>query len=123
MTNSLPMNLQRGNVVLCQVPMPSTQLQQFKIRPALIVSADRLNQILDDVMIVACTSNTSRSLTVTQYLITGEEIASAGIRVESVVRCESIFTLNKLMIIRKLGSLSAEAMNQVNSCLMVALEL
>lgn len=117
------MQLRRGDVVLCRVPMPSTALTQFKLRPAVIVSANHLNQILDDVMIVSCTSNTNRPLTVTQYLITRDEILLTGIRVESVIRCESIFTLNKSMILRKLGSLSLEAMNQVNRCLMVALEL
>jgi len=117
------MNLRRGDVVLAQVPMPSTQLTQFKLRPAVIISADNLNQIIDDVIIVPCTSKTTRSLTATQYLITGDEIALAGIRVESVVRCESIFTLNKSMITRKLGSLSHEAINHVNRCLIVALEL
>ena len=114
---------QRGDVVLCRVPMPSTQLKQFKIRPAVIVSADRLNQVLDDVMIVPCTSNTNRSLTSAQYLIEGIEIASAGIRVESVIRCESIFTLNQFMIIRKLGSFSAEALIQIDDCLRTALQL
>ncbi|MHC5824846.1 MAG: type II toxin-antitoxin system PemK/MazF family toxin [Nostoc sp.] len=123
MTNSLPINFQRGDIVLCSIPMPSTQLQQFKIRPSVIISANRLNDILDDVMVVPCTSNTSRLLTATQYLIRGEEIALAGIRIESVVRCESIFTLNKSMIIRKLGSLTQEAINQVNFCLISALEL
>lgn len=123
MTNFLLMNLQRGDMVLCQVPMPSTGFQQFKIRPAVVVSASQLNQILDDVMVVPCTSNTNRPLTATQYLITEDEIASAGIRVESIIRCESIFTLNKSMIIRKLGSLSTEGMNEVNRCLLVALEL
>ncbi len=123
MTNSLPMNFQRGDIVLCSIPMPSTQLQQFKIRPSVIISANRLNDILDDVMVVPCTSNTSRLLTATQYLIRGEEIALGGIRIESVVRCESIFTLNKSMIIRKLGSLTQEAINQVNFCLIAALEL
>jgi len=97
--------------------MPSTGLAQFKVRPAVVISANQLNQILDDLMVVPCTSNTNRPLTVTQYLITGDEIASAGIRVESVVGCESIFTLNKSMILRKLGSLSSEAINQVNFCL------
>lgn len=123
MTKSLVMQLQRGNVVLCRMPMPSTGLTQFKLRPAVIVSANQLNQILDDVLVIPCTSNTNRPLTVTQYLITGSEISQAGIKVESVVRCESIFTLNKSMIIRKLGSLSSEAMNQVNRCLVSALEL
>jgi len=123
MTKYLPMNLRRGDVVLAQVPMPSTQLTQFKLRPAVIISADNLNQILDDVMVVPCTSKTSRPLTAAQYLITGDEIVVAGIRVESVVRCESIFTLNKSMIARKLGALSHEGINHINRCLMVALEL
>jgi mRNA interferase MazF len=87
MMKSLPMNFQRGDVVLCSIPMLSTQLQQFKVRPAVIISANRFNDILDDVMVVACTSNTSRSSIATQYLITGDEIAIAGIRIESVVRC------------------------------------
>lgn len=123
MMKFLLMQLQRGDLVLCRMPMPSTNLTQFKLRPAVIVSAVRLNQILDDVTVVPCTSNTNRTLTATQYLITGDEILQAGIRVESVVRCESIFTLNKSMIIRKLGSLSSEGINNVNRCLMSALEL
>jgi mRNA interferase MazF len=109
--------------VLCRVPMPSTGLAQFKVRPAVVISANQLNQILDDLMVVPFTSNINRPLTVTQYLITGDEITSAGIRVDSVVRCESIFTLNKSMILRKLGSLSSETINQVNFCLIAALEL
>jgi mRNA interferase MazF len=124
MTKSLMINKwQRGNVVLCRVPMPSTELKQFKLRPGVIISASYLNQIVDDVMIVPCTTNTNRHLTSTQYLITGDEIVSAGIRVDSVVKCESIFTINKSMIVRQIGKLSAIALNQVNQCLMVALEL
>ncbi|WP_202951276.1 type II toxin-antitoxin system PemK/MazF family toxin [Xenococcus sp. PCC 7305] len=60
--------------------MPSTQLKQFKIRPAVIISANGLNRVLDDVMVVPCTSNTNRTLSSTQYLIKGTEIISAGIR-------------------------------------------
>lgn len=123
MTISLQMSWRRGEVVLCRVPMPSTQLQQFKLRPAVIVSADWLNRASDDVMVVPCTSNANRTLTTTQYLITDNEMMLAGVRVESVIRCESIFTLNQTMILRKLGSLSAEAVNQINYYLMKALQL
>ena len=124
MTKSLTINKwPRGNVVLCRVPMPSTELKQFKLRPGVIISASYLNQILDDVMIVPCTTNTNHALTSTQYLITGDEIISAGIRVDSVVKCESILTINKSMIVRQLGDLYAIALNQVNQCLIVALEL
>lgn len=60
-------------------------------------------------MVVPCTSNRNQFLTIRQYLITGNEISIAGIRVESVVHCESILTLNKSMIIRKLGFLVTAA--------------
>ena len=117
------MNWQRGDVVLCRVPIPSTELKQFKIRPAIIVYSDRLNQISADVMVVPCTSNTSRTLTSTQYLITGDEISAIGIRVESIIRCESVFTLNQPMILRKLGCLKLETIEQVGQCLRSALQL
>ena len=92
------MSWQRGDVVLCRVPMPSTQLQQFKVRPAVIVSANILNQVSDDV-VVPCTSNTRCPIAATQYLIAGDETVAVGIRVDSIVRCEPIFTLNQSMIL------------------------
>ena len=117
------MNWRRGDVVLCKVPMPSTQLQQFKIRPAIVVSADLINQMSDDLMVVPCTSNTRRSLLSTQYLITGDETVTIGIRVDSVVRCESIFTLNQSMVLRRLGVLSDRTIERINDCLVEALSL
>jgi mRNA interferase MazF len=119
----LLMSWRRGDVVLCKVPMPSTQLQQFKIRPAVIVSADKLNRVSDDVMVVPCTSNMRRSMTATQYLIAGDETVAVGIRVDSVVRCESIFTINQAMILRQLGVLSGETITKIDACLIAALAL
>ena len=89
------MKWQRGDVVLCRVPMPSTQLQQFKLRPAVIISADRLNQVLDDLMVVPCTSNTNRNLAAIHYPIAGDEIINAGIRVKSMVQ----WLTNRLCIV------------------------
>jgi mRNA interferase MazF len=117
------MSWQRGDVVLCKVPMPSMQLQQFKIRPAIVVSANELNRMSDDVMVVPCTSNTRRSLSATQYLITGDEVMTIGIRVDSVVRCESIFTLNQSMVLRRLGVSSDRMVDRINDCLIAALSL
>ena len=81
----LKMRLSRGNIVLCKVPMPSEELEEFKIRPGLIVSKALNNKRLDDVVIATCTSNTSRSQEPTQYLIKRDEIIQAGIKVASVV--------------------------------------
>lgn len=117
------MQLNRGNIVLCKVPMPTAELKEFKLRPGLIVSKDFNNKRLDDLIIAICTSNISRSHEPTQYLIEGDEIIQAGIKVPSVVKCESLLTINKSMIIKVLGMLSMDGIHKVNECLKDALEL
>ena len=117
------MPIQRGDVILCRVPMPSTRLTQFKLRPAVVVSKDVNNQRLDDIVVAPCTSNISWSGEPTQYLIDGAEITTAGIRVPSAVRCEALMTIPKAMIMRTLGRLSNAAVAAVNDCLRDALAL
>lgn len=117
------MNLKRGDVVLCRVPMPSEELRQFKLRPAVIVSKDQNNARLSDVIFAPCSSNISRQAELTQYLIEGEEVTKAGIRVTSVVRCESLFTINKTMILKALGKLSDNGLSKIGACLKDALSL
>ncbi|ODS30631.1 MAG: PemK-like protein [Candidatus Scalindua rubra] len=80
------MKLNRGNIVLCKVPMPSEKLRELKLRPGLIVSKDLNNKRLDDVIIAICTSNISKHQELTQYLVEGDEIAQAGIKAASVVK-------------------------------------
>jgi mRNA interferase MazF len=113
----------RGDVILCQLPMPSTGLTQFKLRPAVIVSKNANNRRLDDVVVAPCTSNTSRNWEPTQYLIDGAEITVAGIAVPSVVRGEALMTIPKTMVTRILGHLSDKAMTAVGVCLKDALAL
>lgn len=117
------MPIQRGDVILCRVPMPSTRLTQFKLRPAVVVSKDVNNQRLDDIVVAPCTSNISWSGEPTQYLIDGAEITTAGIRVPSAVRCQALMTIPKAMIMRTLGRLSNAAVAAVNDCLRDALAL
>ena len=117
------MPIQRGDVVLCRLPLPSTGLTQFKLRPAVVVSKDLNNRRLDDVIVVPCSSNISRSSEPTQHLIDGAEIATTGVRVPSVVRCEALMTIPKTLIVRSLGHLSATAVAAVNACVRDALAL
>jgi len=117
------MSFKRGEIVLCKVPMPSDEFREFKLRPGLVVSKNLNNQRLNDVIIAICTSNISRSQEPTQYLIEGDEIAQAGIKVMSVVKCETLLTINKTMIMKALGSLSHETMDKINLCLKDALAL
>ncbi len=117
------MRLNRGNIILCKVPMPSEKLRKFKLRPGLIVSKDLNNKRLDDVIIAICTSNISKHQELTQYLVEGDEVAQAGIKVASVVKCESLLTINKSMVIKVLGTVSEHGIRKVNFCLKDALEL
>ena len=117
------MPIQRGDVILCRVPMPSTRLTRFKLRPAVVVSKDANNLRLDDVIVAPCTSNISRSSEPTQYLVDGSEITPAGVHVPSVVRCEALMTIPKTLIVRTLGHLSDTAVTAVSGCLIDALAL
>jgi mRNA interferase MazF len=117
------MPIQRGDVILCQLPLPSTGLTGFKLRPAVVVSKDANNQRLDDLIVAPCTSNISRRREPTQYLIDGAEVLTAGIRVPSVVRCEALMTIPKTLIVRTLGHLSDAGVTTVSACLRDALAL
>lgn len=117
------MKFKRGNIVLCKVPMPSQELKEFKFRPGLLVSKDLNNNRLKDVIIAICTTNVSRNQESTQYFIQGDEIAQAGIKIESVVKCESLLTINKSMITKVLGNLSESGILKVNECLKDSLGL
>ncbi len=117
------MRFETGDIILCRIPMPSEELTRHKVRPALTVSKTINNERLNDIIIAICTSNTSRSRESTQYLIEGNEIITAGIKLPSVVKCESLLTINKSMVIKVLGKLSKDGIKKVNECLKDALEL
>jgi mRNA interferase MazF len=46
-----------------------------------------------------------------------------GERLSSVVHCVNLLTLDKGMVLRKLGSLPDTRMSKINNCLKAALEL
>jgi mRNA interferase MazF len=117
------MNVQRGDVVLVDYPYASGS--GTKVRPVLVIQNDRDNQRLLNTIVIQITSVTRRVLESTQVLI---ELASpaggqSGLRQNSVVNCVNLLTLDKDMILRKLGSLPDSALQLVNTSLRVALEL
>jgi mRNA interferase MazF len=103
--------------------MPSEKLKRHKLRPGLIISKDFNNKRLHDIIIAICTSNISKKREPTQYLIEGEEIMKAGIKVVSVVKCESLLTISKSMVIKVTGKLSDKGIQEVNKCLKDAIGL
>ena len=72
------------------------------------------------------TKNVSRvGIDPTQVLIdiTTPDGAQSGLTLTSAVTCGNLFTLHEDLVRRKIGSLPATLMGQVNDCLKSALEL
>ena len=89
-----------------------------------MISKDVNNERLDDVIVALCTTNTSRAKKEnTQYLIEGEELKRSGLRYPTAIKCETLITIHKDMIIGKFGSLTKKAIEEIDICLKDALQL
>ena len=117
------MTPQRGDVVLVRFPFSSGT--GSKVRPAVVIQNDRNNQRLTNVIVAAITTTTHRSGEPTQLLI---ELATAqgqqsGLVKDSVITFENLATIDTGNVIRKIGTLPASMMQQVNDCLKASLAI
>lgn len=117
--------LKRGDIVLVYYPLISTGLTQRKLRPALVIQCDKNNRRLNDIILVPLTSKTKEKLEETHLLINRDspEGKQAGIRLDSVIKAETILTIPKNLICKKIGCLSDDLMKKVNHCLIASLQL
>ena len=118
------MNIRRGDIVL--VDFPYSDLVRGKVRPALVVQSNVWNRHLNTTMLVGITSSQHRRVGAsTQYFIDIEttEGQQTGLRLDSVVQCEKIITINQSRILRAIGSLPDTAMQKINECLKAALSI
>ncbi len=100
-------NFKSGDIVLIEVIFP--EQNERKKRPALIISTDECNKKRKDIIIAAITSNTSRIL-LGDTLI--DDWEKAGLLCSSVATA-NIQTIKNDMIIKKLGGLSNNELENV----------
>jgi mRNA-degrading endonuclease toxin of MazEF toxin-antitoxin module len=96
------------------------------VRPAVAVQCDRLNQQIQNTLLVMITGNTSLvGREPTQFLIDPNTAdgASSGLATASGVKCENIATVPQHDILHTVGHLSDILKQQLNDCLKAALEL
>jgi mRNA interferase MazF len=91
-------NYSKTDVVLVRYPF--TDLSGVKVRPAVVVSALRVS---GDVFVVPLTSRTT-SLLDGEFVL--EDWAGAGLNVATAVK-RGIYTVNRSLIIKRVGSLSS----------------
>ena len=91
-----------GDVLL--VPFPFTDQTTTKKRPTIIISSDNYNQSKLDILLIAVTSQVKTPLQLGETFI--NEWSKAGLLKLSVIK-PIITTLEKQLVIKKLGKLEA----------------
>jgi len=101
----------QGDILL--VPVPFTDLSTNKRRPVLVISNDDYNNITEDVIVAAITSN----LTDKKYavIITNEDLESGNLKVTSCIRADKIFTISQTIVMNKFGTVKKHVIDAVKS--------
>ena len=96
----------RGDIVL--VDYPFSDRTGSKVRPALVVQADRLNRSITDTILAAISRSTHRASPTQLFVdISTAEGSQTGLRQNSMIQCENILTYDQRLLIAKIGELSA----------------
>jgi len=95
------------------MPYPFTDLKERKVRPALIISNDKFNNSQDDVIAVPLTTiikDVPYSL-----LIGQKDLISGDLIKPSRIRADKIFSVEKKLIITKVGTIDNKTFEKVKS--------
>jgi mRNA-degrading endonuclease toxin of MazEF toxin-antitoxin module len=112
--------LSRGDGVLTRFPF--TDLTGSSLSPALVVSP---GQIGEDIVLVAISSVVRGSYIPTDYIVNTShpEFPLTGLRVTSVLRLHKLVTVERAVIVRRLGRIGPQLQAEVNRLLPTVLGL
>src|SRR5439155_24758782 len=103
---------------------PFTDLSATKVRPTLVISPDSYNQTSQDAAFVLITTNTSRRGAFDLVVQTSHpEFLATGLRFDSAVRIDKIFTLSNKLVVRTIGRFGPQLIKEVEKQLRLFLEL
>lgn len=99
---------------------PTVGAEIRKSRPAVILQYDIANRHSPVTIVAAVTSKYEPPLYPTEVLVKAPE---GGMRVDSVVLLNQVRTIDKQRLVRRLGRLKPETMEQVDRALMISMGL
>lgn len=108
----------RGDIVL--VPFPFSDQTTTKKRPAVVISSSRYNAVSQDTVIMAVTSQTGKSFDIGECLI--KNWKEAGLLKPSAIK-SAISTIEQKLVLKKLGTLSADDLASLNAVLKDLLDI
>ena len=98
------------------LPFPFTNLEESKVRPALIVSNDSFNKRSDDCIMVPLTTvigDTPYSIIIDQ-----EDMSSGRLLKPSMVKIDKVFTVEKKLVVMKIGSVNDATFKKIKNKLL-----
>ena len=112
--------MNKGDIVL--VPFPFTDLSQTKLRPAIVLWADSIG---NDVTLCFVSSQGLDTLATGEFLLdaTDSEFTSTGLKTSSKVRVTRIMTVERKLIVRRLGKLGTNQIQVLNLSIVKAFQL
>lgn len=108
----------RGEVYLVNFD-PTIGAEIKKTRPALIIQNDTANRYSPVTIVAAISSKFDNKLYPTEVLIKPSE---GGLTSESVVLLNQIRTIDKARLVKRLGTLKADTMEDVKKAILVSLD-
>ncbi len=117
--------VRRGDLILIAFPFIAQGTMRRKRRPAVVVQADRYNRRRAAVIIAAITSTRTHEDLPCKVIVRKDspEGRAAGLRLDSTVDCQTIATVPKEEIVRRLGAFPGETIKKVDLALQDALGL
>lgn len=109
----------RGEIYLVSFD-PTFGAEIQKTRPALVLQNDIANEYSPITIVAAMTSQFDETLYPTEVLIKPPE---GGVTINSVVLLNQIRSIDKQRLVRQLGELNQETMEQVNQAIQISLGL
>ncbi|CAD6495124.1 MAG: PemK-like, MazF-like toxin of type II toxin-antitoxin system [Candidatus Argoarchaeum ethanivorans] len=100
--------MEQGDIVL--IDFSYSDLKRSKFRPALVISNSRYNSTSLDVVVLRITSKPRREWAIK---ITNKDIESGFLEVESFVKVDSIFTIERKMVAKVVARLKEEKVDEV----------
>lgn len=113
----------RGGVVL--VAFPFTDLSAVKVRPALVLSGPDFHRRHRDAILAAISSVVPSRPAPTSVLIAtaDAEFRATGLRVDSLVHCGKLVTIEGKLVLKYLGRIGAATTRKVDAALARAVGL
>jgi mRNA interferase MazF len=113
--------MNRGDVVLFGFPF--SDRVGSKLRPVVIVQADRFNAFLDDTIVALITRTRRGHPTEVLIDVATPDGKQAGIRHTSVIDCKNLLTVDRKFLRDKVGTLSPAYVSELDEGLRLALGL